>query len=91
MDERPDHGDHGAGAGAPAPEAPRTGVAAVDAVLDDLATLEELPVAEHAAVFEQAHARLRRALDESSAPVPMPRPDLSRSDAPRPGPGGRDA
>jgi hypothetical protein len=55
---------------------PRTGEPAVDAVLDDLAALADLPVGEHAAVFESAHARLRRALDQSSNPVPMPRPDL---------------
>ena len=38
----------------------------VDAVLASLDTLQERPVAEHVAVFEQAHERLRRALDAPS-------------------------
>ena len=41
----------------------RTGDARVDDVLASLAELEERPVGEHAAVFEQAHERLRAALD----------------------------
>jgi hypothetical protein len=41
----------------------RTGVAEVDAVLDSLVDLGERDVAEHPAVFESAHERLRRALD----------------------------
>jgi hypothetical protein len=44
---------------APAP----TGIESVDAVLDLVAGLEERPLAEHAAVFEEAHSQLRRALD----------------------------
>lgn len=44
-------------------EAPSTGVAAVDAVLASVQGLDERPVAEHVAVFEQAHDQLRRALD----------------------------
>lgn len=40
-----------------------TGVAEVDAVLASLDGLADRPVAEHVAVFEQAHDRLRRALD----------------------------
>ena len=43
--------------------AERTGVPAVDEVLDAVAALAERPVAEHVAVFESAHERLRRALD----------------------------
>ncbi|KRF32468.1 hypothetical protein ASG94_18645 [Nocardioides sp. Soil805] len=43
-----------------------TGVAEVDAVLASLDGLADLPVAEHVAVFEQAHERLRRALDAPS-------------------------
>lgn len=43
--------------------APRTGVADVDQVLDAVDTLADRPVEEHVAVFEQAHERLRRALD----------------------------
>ena len=41
----------------------KTGVDAVDRVLDQVARLEGLPVAQHVAVFEQAHDQLRRALD----------------------------
>ncbi|GAA1975845.1 hypothetical protein GCM10009798_41390 [Nocardioides panacihumi] len=41
----------------------RTGVPAVDAVLDDVDTAADLPVDEQVAVFERAHERLRRALD----------------------------
>ena len=44
---------------APAP----TGIASVDAVLDLVAGIAERPLAEHAAVFEEAHSELRRALD----------------------------
>lgn len=40
-----------------------TGVAAVDDVLRQVAALSGRPVAEHVAVFEHAHERLRRALD----------------------------
>ncbi len=43
---------------------PTTGVAAVDAVLADLAAAFDLPVAEQAAAVGHAHERLRRALDE---------------------------
>ena len=43
-----------------------TGVAEVDAVLASLEGLADQPVAEHVAVFEQAHDRLRRALDAPS-------------------------
>lgn len=39
------------------------GVQAVDDVLAGLAALDERPVDEHVEVFEQAHDRLRRALD----------------------------
>jgi hypothetical protein len=50
------------------PEAPevepvRTGVPEVDAVLESVAGLDAADVAEHPAVFESAHDRLRRALD----------------------------
>ena len=48
--------------GRPEP-APRTGVPDVDAVLDDVEALEGRPPAEHVAVFEDAHERLRRALE----------------------------
>jgi hypothetical protein len=52
---------------APAPgddrEAPTTGMTAVDDVLAAVEALDGRPVEEHVAVFEQAHERLRRALD----------------------------
>lgn len=40
-----------------------TGVPAVDEVLSTMDGLADRPVAEHVAIFEQAHERLRRALD----------------------------
>jgi len=40
-----------------------TGNEIVDAVLETVAGLDERPLAEHAAVFEEAHTQLRRALD----------------------------
>lgn len=40
-----------------------TGVPAVDEVLASVQALDDRPVDEHVAVFEQAHERLRRALD----------------------------
>lgn len=43
--------------------AERTGVADVDAVLDEVDAAAGLPVEEQVAVFERAHERLRRALD----------------------------
>ncbi|MER7555990.1 hypothetical protein ABTZ46_03555 [Nocardioides sp. NPDC126508] len=43
--------------------APHTGVARVDAVLETLDRLDELPLTEHVGVFEAAHTELRRALD----------------------------
>jgi hypothetical protein len=39
-----------------------TGNADVDAVVGSLAALDDQPVAEHVAVFEQAHESLRRTL-----------------------------
>ena len=50
-------------AGQAEPPAAATGVPAVDEVLASMADLADRPVAEHVAVFEQAHDRLRRALD----------------------------
>lgn len=44
------------------PEA--TGIARVDAVLDAVAASADLPPAEQVAVYEQAHAELRRTLDD---------------------------
>jgi hypothetical protein len=44
-------------------ETTSTGVAVVDDVLASVQALDGRPVEEHVAVFEQAHERLRRALD----------------------------
>ena len=48
---------------APVPTPGPTGIDAVDRVLDLVAGLESRPLEEHAAVFEEAHADLRRTLD----------------------------
>lgn len=47
----------------PAADPVRTGVPAVDAVLESLDGLDDRPIEEHVAVFERAHEQLRRALD----------------------------
>ena len=47
----------------------RTGDLRVDEVLASVDELAELPVAEHAAVFERVHERLRAALDPDSGSV----------------------
>jgi hypothetical protein len=39
-----------------------TGVASVDAAIDELARLDELPTSEHVAVYEGLHAQLQDAL-----------------------------
>jgi hypothetical protein len=65
--ETPDAGpDDSADAGRDAATVEHTGMAEVDAVLASLDGLADRPVAEHVAVFEQAHDRLRRALDAPS-------------------------
>lgn len=49
-----------------------TGIASIDSVLDLVAGLDERPLEEHAAVFETAHAELRRTLDNPpEAPGPV--------------------
>ena len=53
-----------------AEEAVRTGVDEVDAVLESVEGLEGRPVDEHVAVFEDAHDRLRGALDGRAADAP---------------------
>lgn len=55
--------------GTPESGSVRTGVADVDEVLADVESLADRPVEEHAAVFEQAHERLRRALDAPADPA----------------------
>jgi len=49
------------------PDPVRTGSDALDAVLDDVAALQDRPLDEHAHVFEAAQERLRHALDVASA------------------------
>lgn len=49
----------------PEPERVRTGVAGVDEVITAVEELEERPLEEHVGVFETAHDRLRRALDDT--------------------------
>ena len=57
-----------------------TGIPSVDSVVDDVAKLVGRPVEEHSAVFEAAHERLRRTLDDQDAGLdpgsdPEPEPD----------------
>jgi hypothetical protein len=55
-----------------------TGIPSVDSVVDDVANLVGRPVEEHSAVFEAAHERLRRTLDDPDAgrdPEPQPDPE----------------
>jgi hypothetical protein len=47
-----------------------TGLASVDAVVESVAALEDRPVGEHVAVFEEAHEQLRRALDDAPDDAP---------------------
>ena len=57
----------------PGPDEPtgeRTGNPAVDAVIESVEDLRERPLEEHAAVFEAAHDRLRRALDPTGPDAP---------------------
>ena len=49
-----------------------TGHPAVDEVLASLTGLEHRPVAEHVAVFETAHDRLRAALADAGDPAAPP-------------------
>ena len=53
---------------------PLTGNEQVDAVLRSLGRLDGLPVDEHVAVFESAHAGLREALDGRDDQVRAPAP-----------------
>lgn len=48
----------------------RTGVPAVDAVLEAVESVGTLPVAEHVRVYEMAHEQLRRALDATPGDPP---------------------
>jgi hypothetical protein len=55
-----------------APTAERTGHEAVDSVLQSLDALSGAPVAEHVAVFEAAHDRLRGTLATAGDSTPSP-------------------
>jgi hypothetical protein len=48
---------------------PTTGDEAVDNVVASLRGLDDLPVAEHVAVFERAHESLRQVLSGAGEPV----------------------
>jgi hypothetical protein len=61
--ESDDQGVEGRVRGEAEAEQVRTGDARVDAVLASLNGLDDRPVSEHAAVFEQAHEQLRAALE----------------------------
>jgi hypothetical protein len=56
-----------------------TGDASVDAVVRSLDGLDELPVADHVAVFEQAHESLRRTLAGAGPEVSQGTPSAGRS------------
>lgn len=56
-EQTPDH--------SPTPHAGSTGNETVDAVLESLEQLDGLPAAEHVAVYEAAHDRLRGALSDA--------------------------
>jgi hypothetical protein len=52
----------------PVPAPTPTGIDAVDRVLDLVAGLDSRPLEEHAGALEEAHAQLRRTLDDPPAP-----------------------
>ena len=54
------------------PSRETTGDEAVDAVVASLRGLDDLPVSEHVAVFEQAHESLRQVLSGAGEPRPGP-------------------
>lgn len=54
------------------PAPPSTGIASLDSVLDLVAGLDEQPLSEHTAVFETAHAELRRPLEQPPAELGTP-------------------
>lgn len=62
-DESDDQGVEGSAGHRGSDERPRTGDAHVDAALDSLESLDDVPVSEHPAVFEHAHDALRAALE----------------------------
>jgi hypothetical protein len=59
-----------------------TGNPDVDAVVGSLTALDDLPVADHVAVFEQAHASLRRTLAGAGADTsPVASPVTNQDDS----------
>ncbi len=63
MTEIPSAADRAGRAGAAA--APQTGLAVVDGVLEDVRAASALPADAQVAALEQAHERLRAALDDT--------------------------
>jgi hypothetical protein len=61
--EKPDATASGDDQPAASAEPVRSGVPAVDQVLDEVDRLDELPLDEHLPAFERAHDALRSALD----------------------------
>lgn len=51
---------------------PATGHQRVDAAIERLGTLDELPVDEHAAVYNAVHEELRASLTEAGLPADGP-------------------
>jgi len=68
LSEQPPHPDGAPDVVDEAPDADdqQTGHAEVDAVVASLRELPERPIAEHVAVFESAHDRLRAALADAA-------------------------
>lgn len=56
-----------------------TGHVDVDTVVESLSTLDDLPVADHVAVFEQAHESLRRTLAGAGPDIKHENPAAVRS------------
>ena len=69
------------------PGRPETGEPRVDAAVAALDELSELPVTEHAAVFEQVHRQLREVLGELDTGAHGAGAPATGEAPPRPGPG----
>ena len=67
-----------------APPPPHTGQGDVDGVLDDLVEVFDRPVDDQVAAIDDAHARLREALDGETDRAPRPGAPAT-ADRPRPG------
>jgi hypothetical protein len=69
-----EHQAEGAGLGRVGVGRPLTGEPRVDAVLELLDRLPELPVSDHPEVFERVHAQLAEVLGELDSGLPAPAP-----------------